>query len=84
MFSCHVCGHNAAKSELVSEVFNLEGRRVLVVEYKGEDRWSNDDSKEKRAIGELWANASDGHCLFVMPNGPDWIAIRTKITTPFR
>ena len=30
MFNCHVCGHNAAKSEFVSEVFNLEGRRVLV------------------------------------------------------
>ena len=30
MFNCHVCGHNAAKSESVSEVFNLEGRRVLV------------------------------------------------------
>lgn len=30
MFNCHVCGHNAAKSEPVSEVFNLEGRRVLV------------------------------------------------------
>lgn len=27
---CHVCGHKAAKSELVSEVFNLEGSRVLV------------------------------------------------------
>ena len=26
----HVCGHNAAKSELVSEVFNLGERRVLV------------------------------------------------------
>ena len=30
MFSCHVCGHTAAKSEQVSEVFNIEGRRVLV------------------------------------------------------
>ncbi len=30
MFNCHVCGHNAAKAEFVSEVFNLEGRRVLV------------------------------------------------------
>ena len=30
MFHCHVCGPDAAKSELVSEVFNLEGRRVLV------------------------------------------------------
>jgi HTH-type transcriptional regulator / antitoxin MqsA len=30
MFNCHVCGHNAAKSEFVSEVFNVGGRRVLV------------------------------------------------------
>lgn len=30
MFKCHVCGHTAAKSEFVSEVFNIEGRRVLV------------------------------------------------------
>ena len=30
MFSCQVCGHDAAKSEFVSEVFNVEGRRVLV------------------------------------------------------
>ncbi|PYL09236.1 MAG: YgiT-type zinc finger domain-containing protein [Verrucomicrobia bacterium] len=27
---CHVCGHTVAKPELVSEVFNLDGRRVLV------------------------------------------------------
>ena len=30
MFSCHVCGHKGAKPELVSEVFNIDGRRVLV------------------------------------------------------
>ena len=30
MFKCHVCGHNAAKLEMVSEVFNLDGRRALV------------------------------------------------------
>ena len=30
MFNCHVCGHTIAKPELVSEVFNVEGRRVLV------------------------------------------------------
>ena len=30
MFNCHVCGHNAAKSEYVSEVFNMGDRRVLV------------------------------------------------------
>ncbi len=30
MFECHVCGHDAARIEFVSEVFNIEGRRVLV------------------------------------------------------
>jgi len=30
MFNCHVCGNTAAKSEFVSEVFTVDGRRVLV------------------------------------------------------
>jgi len=46
--------------------------RFLVVECKSEDRWSNDDSKEKRAIGELWAERSNGMCLFSMPKGATW------------
>ncbi len=54
--------------------------RILVVEYKGEDRWSNDDSKEKRALGDLWADRSNGRCIFVMPKGPDWGAILAKLT----
>ena len=57
----------------------LNDGRVLVVEYKGEDRWSNDDSKEKRDLGELWARRSGGTCLFVMPRGTDLEAIRQRI-----
>ena len=30
MFKCHVCGGGAARSEFVSEVFTIDGRRVLV------------------------------------------------------
>jgi HTH-type transcriptional regulator / antitoxin MqsA len=30
MFNCHVCGNSSAKSEYVSEIFTIEGRRVLV------------------------------------------------------
>jgi YgiT-type zinc finger domain-containing protein len=30
MFRCHVCGATAAKEEFVSEVFMIDGRRVLV------------------------------------------------------
>lgn len=29
-FKCHVCGSDAAKDEVVSEVFAVQGRRVLV------------------------------------------------------
>ncbi|BCG47079.1 type III restriction enzyme, res subunit [Citrifermentans bremense] len=56
----------------------LTDGRYLVVEYKGQDRWSNDDSKEKRALGELWEKRSGGSCLFIMPNGKDLEAIRMK------
>ena len=30
MFRCHVCGSNEARNELVSEVFTIEGKPVLV------------------------------------------------------
>jgi type III restriction enzyme len=52
-------------------VCQLNDGRFLVVEYKGEDRWSNDDSREKRIIGEVWEKNSDGTCLFAMPKGQD-------------
>ncbi|MBM4322442.1 MAG: restriction endonuclease subunit R [Deltaproteobacteria bacterium] len=57
----------------------LKDGRYLVVEYKGADRWSNDDSKEKRRLGELWALKSDGKCLFVMPKGKDWESIKSIV-----
>ena len=59
----------------------LNDDRILVVEYKGEDRWSNDDSKEKRAVGDLWASRSRGRCLFVMPKGRDWGELKRIISS---
>lgn len=58
----------------------LNDDRILVVEYKGQDRWSNDDSKEKRAIGELWAARTGDKCQFIMPKGKDWNAIKGEIS----
>jgi type III restriction enzyme len=60
-------------------IARLTDGRILVVEYKGADRWSNDDSKEKRAVGELWAERSKGRCIFVMPKGMDFGAISAAI-----
>ncbi|MCQ8128162.1 DEAD/DEAH box helicase [Methylomonas rivi] len=47
-------------------VVELLDGRMLVVEYKGKVYATNDDSREKRAVGELWARKSGGKCLFLM------------------
>jgi len=61
-------------------VVELENGQFLVVEYKGEHLWSNDDSKEKRAVGELWAERSGGRGIFVMPKGRQYTAIAEAIS----
>lgn len=59
-------------------ICKLKDERVLVVEYKGGHLW-NDESKEKKALGELWAIRSNGFCLFVMPVNKDFHAIRKAV-----
>ena len=43
----------------------LDGR-LLVVEYKGRDYATNDDSREKKLLGEVWASKSNGRAFFLM------------------
>lgn len=50
----------------------LNDGRVLAVEYKGAHLASADDAKEKRLIGELWADRSSGMCLFLMIENNDF------------
>ena len=59
-------------------VCKLKDGRTLVVEYKGGHLW-NEDSKEKKALGELWAERSGGSCLFVMPTDRDYAAMQRVI-----
>lgn len=47
-------------------IVELKDGRLLIVEYKGEAYKTNDDSAEKRLIGNLWAKSSQGNCLFLM------------------
>ena len=51
----------------------LTDGRTLVVEYKGAHLAA--DAEEKRLIGNLWADNSDGACLFAMPVGGDFSLI---------
>ena len=52
-------------------VVKLKNGRVLVIEYKGADRATNDDTREKERLGDLWADRSGGACLFLMIKGPN-------------
>lgn len=52
-------------------VARLKDGRLFVIEYKGGDRVSNDDSKEKRLIGELWAKKSGGKGIYLMAQKKD-------------
>ena len=55
--------HNKFYPDFICE---LNDGRMLVVEYKGEAYVTNDDSAEKRNVGKLWEDASEGKCLFIM------------------
>jgi type III restriction enzyme len=44
----------------------LNDGRILVVEYKGEHIASNNDTKEKEAIGLIWEKESKGQGLFLL------------------
>ncbi len=55
--------HNKFYPDFICE---LNDGRMLIVEYKGEAYVTNDDSAEKRAIGDKWAELSNGKCLFIM------------------
>lgn len=46
-------------------IVELMDGRILAVEYKGADRKTTDDSREKQFIGEHWERSSDGRCLFL-------------------
>ena len=57
----------------------LENGKILAVEYKNKRDWYLPDNVEKRQLGALWEQRSNGACLFIMPEGKDFEAIRAKV-----
>lgn len=57
----------------------MEDGRILVVEYKGADRYDQPEQAEKRRIGELWARRAGHRYRFVMPKARDWGMIRAAL-----
>jgi len=58
-------------------VCKLNDDRVLVVEYKGKDRWK--EAALNRETGELWEELSEGKCAFVMVTEKKWERIAAKL-----
>ena len=50
-----------------------------MIEYKGAPYFTNDDSKEKRLIGDLWADRSAGKCVFLMIENKEFNRIDTAL-----
>ncbi|MBO9474008.1 DEAD/DEAH box helicase family protein [Shimia sp. R10_1] len=55
----------------------LKDGRILVVEYKGKHLYEGEETK--RQIGAVWAEASDGQCLFCMPTDRNFELIKQTI-----
>jgi type III restriction enzyme len=51
-------------------VCKLKSGKVLIVEYKGGQYATTDDTKEKERLGSLYADRSEGRCLFLMIRTP--------------
>ena len=58
-------------------VCRLPDKKILVVEYKGGDRYAA--AKVDRDIGELWAELSDGRCRFVMVTDKNWADLASQL-----
>jgi len=50
----------------------LEDGRVLALEYKGTDRLTTEDTREKVDVGALWQARSGGQCIFVLVSVDDY------------
>jgi len=61
-------------------VAELDDGRLLVVEYKGEAYKSNDDSHEKRVIGEYWAKLSGNVFLMAVARDEAGRGVREQLT----
>jgi type III restriction enzyme len=60
-------------------VCELDDGRVLVVEYKGADRESDNDSHEKRLIGDYWAAVSGNLFLMALARDAQGRGVREQL-----
>lgn len=57
-------------------VVKLKNGNIIVIEYKGADRYTDEDSKEKRLIGNYYSSIGDNKFKFIMLKGKDWNTLK--------
>lgn len=57
----------------------LEDGRYMLIEYKGSHLVTADEAKNKKLIGEIWADTSGGKCLFAMIENKQFSLIEQMI-----
>ncbi len=59
----------------------LDDGRILAVEYKGKAWAELQKEQDKKTIGETWAEASGGTCLFAMPVAGEFTVVSEAISS---
>lgn len=52
-------------------LLELTNGKILVVEYKGANLYTNEESQQKRRVGQVWEKTSKGRCFFLMARDKD-------------
>lgn len=63
--------HNRESDLAAARRARLKDGRLFVIEYKGSDRFTADQEKEKRLVGDLWAKRSGGRGVYLMARKKD-------------
>lgn len=61
-------------------IVKLKDETIVIVEYKNTTLYSTDDSKEKRQIGDFYANLSSGKLRFKMLCGKEWQKLKDLLS----
>ena len=60
-------------------IVELKSGKTVIVEYKNSTLAADPEEQHKRAVGELWAERSDGQCRFAYVIDRDWASLAAKL-----
>ena len=52
-------------------LLELTNGKIFIVEYKGVNLYTNEDSQQKRRVGQVWEKTSKGQYFFLMSRDKD-------------